>query len=245
MRDAQILLIHSSQAEDFLQKKKSDADQKCSQIKTDMRKLQSEINEPSNSYTNDPRYTQLIQKANEDIKMAQTMANAIGHLRSKYGESPYSMNMPLVRQYPKEYYDAWHAEDADAGRIESIRLDANRLDNEMDSTVAAIKAKKEQQKINATVILNSDDQLLNSYQSPRFYLSDFCPVPLETLQADDEGRFAIHNTREGTRVFAKVMPDNNDTNEEFFWLVDLPPVGQKLILNDGNLFNPTNAFTSP
>ena len=53
---------------------------------------------------------------------------------------------------------------------------------------------------------------------------------------DKKGYFVVHNPTKGTKIFAKLKSD--ETGEEFFWLVDLPPKGQKLILSSDNTFNP-------
>jgi hypothetical protein len=94
--------------------------------------------------------------------------------------------------------------------------------------VAALKAAEKK--------LDEANQTLKSFQTPYFYLSDFSPAALEMSQTDVKGNFVVHNPKEGTKVFAKVKSD--ETNEEFFWLVDWPTKGQKLILSNGNMFNP-------
>ena len=48
------------------------------------------------------------------------------------------------------------------------------------------------------------------------------------------------NPKAGTKVFAKVKSD--ETSKEFFWLLDLPNEGEKLVLNENNLFTvPANS----
>jgi hypothetical protein len=247
----QIVLIDAKEASDFLQKKKTESDQKSAQIQTVIDKLETELNTnqaeyeeaknvASQSYTNDPQYIAAIKESDDAIKMAQTLANAIEYLRSKYGDSPYGRN-PLVRQYPKEYYDAWHAEDADAARIQSIRQDANRIDNEINSLPQKIQNDRNLQ-INTAMAaveetkqkLDEANQTLKSFQTAYFYLADFSPAALEMSLTDKTGNFVIHNPKPGTKIFAKVESD--ETNKDFFWLLDPPQKGDKLILSDTNLF---------
>jgi hypothetical protein len=106
----QIILVDAREADDFLKKKKSESDQQCGRIKAEIDKLQAELkieqaeydeikatNDayiPSQSYTNDPRYIALLNKSDDAIKTAQTLANAVIYLRSKYGEPP---DFSLVR----------------------------------------------------------------------------------------------------------------------------------------------------
>jgi hypothetical protein len=65
-------------------------------------------------------------------------------------------------------------------------------------------------------------------------LADFSPATLETSLTDEAGYFVIHNPKPGTKIFAKVESD--ETNKDFFWLLDPPQKGDKLILSDTNLF---------
>jgi len=250
----QIFLIDAKEADDFLQKKKVESEQQSARITADIEKLQSELNTnqfeydeaekaTSQSYTNDPQYIATIKKSDDTIKTAQTLANAVNYLKSKYGESPAMLNQPFVRQYPKEQRDAWAAEEADIQRLQSIRFDANRIDNEIDSLPETIRNKRSWRIKTAMAALTETqikvagaNQTLKSFQTPYFYLADFSPAALEMSLTDEAGNFVIHNPKPGTKIFAKVESD--ETNKDFFWLVDLPPKGQKLILNSDNMFNP-------
>ena len=249
----QILLIDAKQADDFLKKKKSESDQQCARIKADMGKLQSELNAKqseyeqranaaSQSYTNDPRYIAVINESSNAIKTSQTIANAITSLRSKYGEPPDF----FTRRNTKEQRDAWATEKAGMQRLESIRRDAYRIDREIDSFPATFKNEMDQRRQTAMAAveaarekLDKANQALESFQTPYFYLADFSPAALEMSLTDEKGHFVVNNLKEGTKVFAKVKSE--ETSEAFFWLVDLPQRGKKLLLSDTNLFTiPTN-----
>jgi hypothetical protein len=253
----QIVLINAKDADDYLKKKKIEADQQSGQIKAEIEKLQVELKteQPeydeqkatndayiaNQSYTNDPRYITILKESDDATKKIQTLANAITYLRSKYGKSPFSMNMLIVHQYPKEYLDAWHAEDADAAQIQEIQRDVNRIDNELGSFTLKVENEKAletsamMQKVELTKEnLQSAAANLAMFQTPYFYLADFSPTALEISLADLEGNFVIHNPKKGTKIFAKLKLE--DANSGYFWLVDLPPKGQKLILSNGNLF---------
>jgi hypothetical protein len=237
----QILLIDAKEADDFLKKKKTESEQQCTRIKADIEKMQSELNDDggsidSQSYTNDPRYIAAIDKSDNAIKTAQTLSDAIIYLRLKYGEPP----VVFTRQYPQEQRDAWAAEKADMQRLRSIRHDADHIDDEIDSVVAKIKNEKNRQRQTATEKLNEANQALKSFLTPNFYLADFSPAALEMSLTDKKGYFVVRNPTKGTKIFAKVKSD--EISEEFFWLVDLPQNGKKLILSDNNLFSvPANS----
>jgi hypothetical protein len=75
---------------------------------------------------------------------------------------------------------------------------------------------------------------LAAFQTPYFYLADFSPAALGISLADSGGNFSIQNPKNGVKVFAKLKLE--DSKSGYFWLVDLPTKGQKLILSNGNLF---------
>ena len=250
----QIILVDGKEANEFLKKKKTESDQQCSQTKAEIDKSQAELkieqaeydekkatNDAyiaSQSYTNDPRYIAILKVSDDTIKTAQTLANAVTYLRSKYGEPPEI----FVTQYTKEQRDGWAAQKEDIRRIESIRHDAVRTDNELDSFPQKVKNEKAwensaaMQKVELTKEnLQIATANLAAFQTPFFYLADFSPTSLEMSLADLSGNFTIHNPKKGSKVFAKLKLE--DSKSGYFWLVDLPPEGQKLILSNGNLFS--------
>lgn len=247
-----IFLVDAKVADDFLQKKKVESGQQSARITADMEKFQSELNTnqleydearnaASQSYTNDPRYIALIKEDEDNLKTAKTLANAIKFLESKYGVPPDMLNQPFVQQYSQDQRTAWQAIREDTQRIQSISQRANRIASEDDNLENKINNERRMQ-IQASMAaldaakkkLDEANQNLKSVQSPSFYLSDFSPAALEILQTDAEGKFTIHNPKAGAKVFAKIKSDG--TGEEFFWLLDLPQKGEKLILSDKNLF---------
>ena len=248
----QILLVDAKEANDFLQKKKVESGQQSAQIMADIEKFQSELNTnqleydearkvASQSYTNDARYIALIKEDEDNLKTAKTLAKAIGFLESKYGVPPDMLNQPFVRQYSQEQRTAWEAIREDTQRIQSISHRADRIAGEDDNLENKINNERRMQ-IQASIAaltatqkkLDEANKSLKSAQSPYFYLADFSPAPLETSPADAKGDFVIHNPKPGMKIFAKVKSDS--TSDEFFWLVDLPQKGEKLILSEANLF---------
>jgi hypothetical protein len=244
----QILLIDAKEAADFWNKKKTESEEQCSLIKADIERLQAELNAKqagyveapnvaSPSYTNDPRYIALINEFNNAAKTVQTTANAVNSLRSKYGTRVYSGRIT------KEKRQAWDAEEAGMQQIESIRRDEDRIRREIDSFPAKFRNEKDQRRQTAmTTIkarrihdeLDKANQTLKSFQTPYFDLAGFSPAALEMSLTDEKGHFVLHSPSEGTKVFAKLKSD--ETSEQFFWLVDLPRRGKKLIFSDKNLF---------
>jgi len=248
----QVFLVDAKEADDFLQKKKNESDQQCTQLKADTEKLQSELNARQSeyeaakilagqSYTNDSRYIALIKEDEDNLKTAKTLAKAIAFLESKYGVPPDMLNQPFVRQYSQEQRTAWQAIREDTQRIQSISQRADRIASEDDNLENKIKNERRMQ-IQASLAaldaakkkLDEANQNLKSGQSPSFYLSDFSPAALEMTQTDTKGKFVIHNSKAGAKVFAKVKSD--ETGEVFFWLLNSPQKGERLILSDSTLF---------
>jgi len=97
---------------------------------------------------------------------------------------------------------------------------------QIQASLAALDAAKKK--------LDEANQNLKSVQSPSFYLSDFSPTALEMTQTDAKGKFVIHNSKARAKVFAKVKSD--ETGEVFFWLLNSPQKGERLILSDSTLF---------
>lgn len=243
INNVRVCLVEAKEVNDFMQKKESDAGQQCSQIKSNVDKLQSEVAalrfetvDASYFLANDPPYISLLNESRDDKKKIETLYNAVAVLRSKYGEQPWKMDIPLIRRYPKDYLNAWHAEDVDDARISSIQVDVKNVDNEISSLTANV-AEEEKERIQIlTDQLNEANESLKSFQTANYFLADYSPAALEVSLTDEKGRFVIHNPMPDTKIFATVKPDNGETNEDFFWLVDLPATGEKLILSNNNMF---------
>ena len=223
----QVLLVNANQADDFVKTKKIESDQKYVQTKADIEKLKSELstnqfnyeverNVPSNFIENDPQYIEAMKKYN-NVKTRST---------KKFNDT--------IRYYPSGMPNLASAELTEeleeAGKeLEGIpsKIRAERSAR-FEAASRALEATKQK--------LNVANQSLESCQSPSFYLSDFSPAALEMAQTDAKGKFVIHNSKAGTKVFAKVKSD--ETGEVFFWLLNSPQNGERLILSDKNLFTP-------
>ena len=248
----QVLLVDAKVADDFLQKRKVESDQQSARITADIEKCQSELDTnqleydearkiASQSYTNDARYIALIKEDEDNLKIAKTLAKAIDFLDSKYGVPPDMLNQPFVRQYSQEQRTAWQAIREDTRRIQSISQRANRIASEDDNLENKINNERRMQ-IQASMAtldvakkkLDEANQNLKSVQSPSFYLSDFSPAALQIAQTDVKGKFVIHNSKAGAKVFAKVK--SNETGEVFFWLLNSPQKGERLVLSESTLF---------
>ena len=158
---------------------------------------------------------------------------------SRYGERP----AVYTSSFPRSYWQAWDAEDEDYGRIRQIRSDLGNASSRIssyeeefygdkNSRIFALRAKL----ANLRNEIETNEDLLLQTKSASFYLSDFTPDALQISLAGPSGEFEIENPKAGEKVFAKLnLPDSTNS---YFWLTDLPPNGQKLILSNGNLFSP-------
>jgi hypothetical protein len=235
-----------------------------SELNANQSKYNDARKDASQSYTNDPRYVALTKEDEDNLKTQVTLSNAVEFLRVKYGDPPnfsaweHALKLRRSLGYSDQILDmmtvtwprsatsqeqltAWQAMKEDTERIQAIvqRPFRGEVDNltmrvsnerlmQMDAAMDAVKTTEQK--------LDEANQTLKSFQTPYFYLSDFSPTALETSQADAKGNFVIHNPKPGTKIFAKLEPDVDATNSEFFWLVDLPQNGEKVILSENNLF---------
>ena len=82
---------------------------------------------------------------------------------------------------------------------------------------------------------------LAGLQTDSHYLSDFNPTSVETSLTDEAGNFTIKASRKNTKIFAKIKLD--ELGISYFWLVDLPPKGKKLVLSNNNVFTIPTSFS--
>jgi hypothetical protein len=94
--------------------------------------------------------------------------------------------------------------------------------------------------------LNDAATALNNYPTANDYFGGFFPTPIETTMTDVEGDFTIDRPKQAAKVFAKAQRQTSGSAENYFWLVDLPETGNKLILNNNNMFTvPRQSFPKP
>jgi hypothetical protein len=77
---------------------------------------------------------------------------------------------------------------------------------------------------------------LKTFPTANDYFEGFFPSPIETTVTDAEGDFTIERPKQPAKVFAKAQKQTTDSVETYFWLVDLPATGDKLILSNNNMF---------
>lgn len=77
---------------------------------------------------------------------------------------------------------------------------------------------------------------LKNFPTANDYFAGFMPVTIETTVTDAEGAFTIDRPKQAAKVFAKAQKQTSDFVETYYWLVDLPATGDKLVLNNDNMF---------
>lgn len=84
--------------------------------------------------------------------------------------------------------------------------------------------------------LNAAALALSNFPTAKDYFEGFLPAPIETAMTDAEGGFTIERPKQAAKVFAKAQKREQTSVENYFWLVDLPTTGKKLILSNKNMF---------
>ena len=84
--------------------------------------------------------------------------------------------------------------------------------------------------------LNDTAATLKAFPTANDYFEGFFPTPIEITMTDVEGDFTIDRPKQPAKVFAKAQRQMSGSIENYFWLVDLPATGARLILNNSNLF---------
>jgi hypothetical protein len=78
---------------------------------------------------------------------------------------------------------------------------------------------------------------LKSFPTANDYFAGFFPSPIEASMTDAEGNFTIERPKQPAKVFAKAQRQTSGSSEDYFWLVDLPATGDKLVLSNNNMFS--------
>jgi len=78
---------------------------------------------------------------------------------------------------------------------------------------------------------------LKNFPTANDYFEGFMPAPIETTVTDAEGAFTIDRPKQPAKVFAKAQRQTSRSVENYYWLVDVPATGDKLILSNNNMFS--------
>ncbi|HTV40209.1 MAG TPA: hypothetical protein VMF08_06525 [Candidatus Sulfotelmatobacter sp.] len=103
---------------------------------------------------------------------------------------------------------------------------------ESQTQTAATKAELELARTKLKIAAHA----LKNFPTANDYFAGFMPSPIETTVTDAEGAFTIGRPKQAAKVFAKAQKQTSDFVENYYWLVDLPATGDKLILNNNNMF---------
>jgi uncharacterized protein with GYD domain len=103
---------------------------------------------------------------------------------------------------------------------------------ESETPTAATKAELELARTKLTIAAHA----LKNFPTANDYFAGFMPVTIETTVTDAEGAFTIDRPKQAAKVFAKAQKQTSNSVENYYWLVDLPATGDKLVLNNDNMF---------
>lgn len=101
---------------------------------------------------------------------------------------------------------------------------------------AAARGQSKAELARAEKELNVAESALKNFPTANDYFEGFMPSPIETAIADVEGDFTIERPKQPAKVFAKAQRQAMGSVENYYWLVDVPAAGDKLILNNTNMF---------
>jgi hypothetical protein len=210
------------------------------------------------SWTNDPKCIQLMEESEKGAKTAEALANSQQSMISKYGP-PGGFNNPIPRagqlgnnSIPStgpsspDQKAAWAAIKQDQQKIKELVYRSQQIDREYKEIMDKLIREKQRETSDAQQSVEAiktkqgiTARSLADLHTAFHYLSDFNPTPVETTLTDETGNFAIKAPRQNAKIFAKIKLDELGIN--YFWLVDLPQKGEKLILSNNNQFTvPTN-----
>jgi hypothetical protein len=171
------------------------------------------------------------------------MGKAMYYLRSRYSQSVYILSAAQREQQAI----AQNAIRQDSATVEKLDERGMEIIREQEAVEAKFLAPLNDAYSQAMIAaqtaqeqLSESEQSLKDILSANNYLEDFSPAAIETSTTDAGGNFVIDTPKEPSKVFVKTQKQVLDSVENYYWLVDLPPQGQKLILSNGNLFVPSS-----
>jgi len=112
----------------------------------------------------------------------------------------------------------------------SVRDAAARLESQTRTVAAKAELALAEDKLKTAATA------LKNFPTANDYFEAFMPSPIETTEADVEGNFTIDRPKQPSKVFAKAQCQTEGSAETYFWLVDVPATGDKLVLSNDNMF---------
>lgn len=257
----QVEVITAKDAADFMQRCQTEIDGKAQALKEaygeaekdydDAIKVDSQAREAmrtaeyDETCAGDARYIALSDEKAKNLKTIETLTKAIDYLnRQLYpAASTIATFTPPSPDEVRKRSDANRALQMDEARCSLLRQNLSDADNQLANIKYNFMAPYRDAESRADTALGNAlaksraaATALKSFPTADDYLDDFLPSPIETTVTDAEGNFIIQNPKTGAKVFAKAQRQTLDSTENYFWLVDLPPAGDKLILSNNNMF---------
>jgi membrane-bound lytic murein transglycosylase B len=251
----EVRLIDAKEADDFVERKSVEVERKSAELQTNyfaFLKLQAAAQDTAkkikaandeyinnDSYTNEPEYLALVKESDDNHALFEKHQGTLESLKAKYG-------VPAERgvvRYSQEQLNAFGAEQYNMNQMQSLHERSVQIDREVNGFSQKINGKKSSETQTAELELErarleSANALaaLENVKTASYFFAGFDPAPIESARTDKEGNFTLHNQKHKTKIFAKLRPP--DSAQSLFWLVDLPPEGQKLVLSNNNVFSP-------
>jgi hypothetical protein len=244
----EIDVISASDADAFLTQKEKEIEKESSALNIQLKSLNIQLDESNKNkeiarkkfletqrayddymnnqqYTNNQEYIALLNKENSALAQGRRVnAGAAG-----------SFNSPTPRA--GQFYDQ-------ANAVSLMRLNLQRLGYKLgeplrtasyQASVASNQASSECSSLLSK--LQSLQLQLQSLRTPEMYFGNFSPAVIEKTVTDSEGNFTMQTRKRSAKIFAKAQRQTLDSTENYFWLIDSPVKGEKLILSNNNMFS--------
>jgi hypothetical protein len=225
--DVEIDVINASDAEIFLHERKSDIDKKLAALKTKFDEAHSNAEIARSNFiesqqildkyvrnrqfTNNPQYAALQRRFN-------ALASTYNYDQGE-GSRASMLPDPVT---PKT--------------LATMRADLARLESELEKPLRDDFRQKSdgsgQADLDCTALLSQ----LNALKTAQVFFADFAPQIISRSFTDSQGNFILPAPKQTEMLFAKAQLKTMDSTEIYFWLIDHPAIGEKLILSNNNLF---------
>jgi hypothetical protein len=252
----QIEVVDGKQADDFMQARQAEIQLKKQSLQAAFdeassnceaaSKLQLEAQNAAvgRGYTNNPDYFPLLAEKEKDSQIIDTLTAAMDSLeRIAYPANGQVSTFRVSQADLQAQRNAYNAIEQDGARIRALRPTMAQIDQRIQS-IKDDFLKPYRDNLDQTyahfsqtqAALRDAEAALKSYPKPDDYFQGFSPKLIASAVTDASGNFSIVSPSLPVKIFATAQRQIIDSTETYYWLVEPPQAGQKLILSNENMF---------